>query len=254
MSSTIHNKSEFVLCDGEVHVWSASLDVPIAFTQWQCLMLSEEERCRAERFLFARGRTHYVCGRSVLRVLLGRYLDVAPEEVVFRYGPNSKPELAPPFHHGKLHFNLSHSDGQLLVAIAKGFAVGVDLEMIWPEMDIDKIAKRFFSLEETEQLVALNGSAKRDAFFNGWTRKEAYLKARGEGIGYGLDQFAVSLVPEEPARLLNDHRDPEAVRHWSIRELAAAPGYVAAVSAEATDFRARQFAWDASSAPWSALS
>jgi 4'-phosphopantetheinyl transferase len=234
------------LCDGEVHIWSASLDGPNAFTQWQCL--SEEEKLRAGRFLFAGGRARYVCGRSVVRSLLGRYLEVAPVEVRFRHGPHSKPELAPPFHLRKLQFNLSHSNGQLLVAVARGFAVGVDLEMIRPEMDIDKIAKRFFSFNENGQLGTLSGSAKRNGFFNGWTRKEAYLKARGDGIGYGLDRFAVSLAPGEPARLLNDHRDPEAVRCWSIREAAAPPGCVAAVSAKAADFQTRQFEWEASSA------
>jgi 4'-phosphopantetheinyl transferase len=245
VSPTIQNRPEFVLCDGEVHVWSASLDVPIAFTQRQWLMLSEEEKHRAQRFLFAGGRTHYVCGRSILRILLGRYLNVAPKEVVFRYGPNSKPELAPPFHHGRLHFNVSHSNGQLLVAIARGLAVGVDIEMVRPEMEIDSIAKRFFSFDEIEQLGTLSGSAKCDGFFNVWTRKEAYLKARSEGIGYGLDQFAVSLDPDEPARLLSDRRDPGAVRHWGIHALAASSGYAAALSAEALDFSVEQLSLDA---------
>jgi 4'-phosphopantetheinyl transferase len=241
-----NGKSEFALRDGEIHVWSASLEGPTAFTQWQ--YLSEDEKLRAGRFLFAEGRARYVCGRSVVRLLVGRYLEVAPEAVRFRRGPHSKPELAPPFHQRKLQFNLSHSNSQLLVAFARSFAVGVDLEMVRPETDIDKIAKRFFSFNETEQLGALSGSARRAGFFNGWTRKEAYLKARGDGIGYGLDRFAVALTPGEPVRLLDDRRDPEAVRCWSIAELAAAPGYVAAVSAKTADFRTRQFAWNASSA------
>jgi 4'-phosphopantetheinyl transferase len=242
MTSTAHNESEFDLREGHIHIWSAELDLP-ASTERQWPMLSEGERQKAEKFLFARDRDRYAYGRSILRVLLSRCLNVTPPAVTFRYGSKSKPELAPPFD-GELHFNVSHSRGQLLIAVAKGVAVGVDLEMIRPEMDVDAIATRFFAMDEIEQLEVLNNPAKRNGFFNGWTRKEAYLKARGEGIGYGLDQFAVSLVPGKPARLLHDRRDPDAIHRWAIRTLAAAPGYVAAVSAEAKSFSVREFPWD----------
>ena len=144
----------------------------------------------------------------------------SPANVKFRYGRTGKPELSPEFRDTGLQFNLSHSHGQLLVGIARRCAIGVDIEMIRPDTDIEKIAERFFSFAETEQLRAVNGLGKRTAFFNGWTRKEAYLKARGEGIGEGLDQFAVSLLPGMPARLLFDRRDPGAVSRWSIHDLA----------------------------------
>ena len=232
-----------MLNDREIHVWNANFDPSSAWPKQQTRILSADETDRAGRFLFTKDRAHFIYTRSVLRVLLGRYLDVPPEDVIFRYGRNGKPELSPAFHDTDLHFNLSHSHGQLLVAIAR-CAIGVDIERIRSEMDVERIAERFFSFAETQQLDALTGLAKWDGFFNGWTRKEAYLKARGEGIGDGLDQFAVSLIPGNSARLLFDRRDPNAVSRWSIRDLATSSGFAAALVVEATDFTLRRFAWD----------
>ena len=218
--------------------------MPVAFEDATWLILSDEEIRRAEQFLFASGRQHYIRGRRILRILLGIYLNTPPQEVSFRYGRNLKPELAPRWSREKLNFNLSHSHGQLLVAIAKDLAVGVDIELVRSNIEIESIAKRFFSSDEINQLTMLEGSDKRQGFFDAWTRKEAYLKAKSEGIGYGLDQFTVSLNPNQPARLLSDRRDPHALCRWDIRALAAAPGYVAALSFEASGSSAKQFSWN----------
>ena len=242
MICTVHDNPKFQLRDGKIHIWSACLDVVPSRHQWH--MLSGDERQRAGRFMFERDRNRYVVARSTLRTLLGRYLSVAPEDVSFAYGPHSKPELAPPLDRHMLHFNVSHSHGQFLVATARGSAIGVDIEKVRPEMEFNMIAKRFFSSDEFEQLSALDSSAKCLGFFNAWTRKEAYLKAKSEGIGYGLDQFSVSLVPGKPARLLSDRRDPEAIHRSCIRELAAPPGYAAAVSAEPRLCSVKQFTWE----------
>ena len=173
MSSSLCQNFEIALGDREVHVWKAGLDLATAFTHQRYLVLSEAEKYRAERFRFAKDRAHYVCGRGILRVLLGSYLNAPPENVMFCHGPDGKPELSPAFRHADLHFNLSHSHGQLLVAIARRFNLGVDIERVRPEMEIEAIAERFFSSAEVQQLSSLIGLEKRDAFFNGWTRKEA---------------------------------------------------------------------------------
>ena len=233
-----------MLKDQEVHVWNAHLDPPNARAEQLTPVLSEDERGRAGRFHFAKDRAHFIHTRCVLRALLGHYLNVPPANVAFRYGRTGKPELSPEFRDTSLQFNLSHSHGQLLFAIARHCAIGVDIEMIRPDTDIESIAERFFSFAETEQLRAVNGLGKRTAFFNGWTRKEAYLKARGEGIGEGLNQFAVSLTPGKPARLLFDRRDPDAVSRWSIHDLATSSGFAAALVVEATDLTLKRFAWD----------
>ena len=204
----------FRLRNGEIHVWRASLDVA-AETSRRCgQFLSAEERRRAAQFHFPRDRKRYILSRDTLRTLLGHYLEVPPGEVTFDRGKNTKPQLASPFCRSGLHFNLSHSHGKLLVAITRGFPVGVDVEKIRPELNIEAIAKRFFSSIELEQLNGLDSSVRCSAFFAAWTRKEAYLKARGEGISHGLAQFAVSLNPAEPARLVADYREPEAIHRW----------------------------------------
>ena len=172
MTSTVQDDSGLRLPDGEIHIWSASLPITDAFSQRLWQMLSDEERQRALRFMFARDRSRYVVARSTLRTLLSRYLGVTPEEIIFGYGPNSKPELAPPLDRHMLHFNVSHSHGQLLVALARGFAVGVNIEKVRPEMEIDAIAKRFFSADEVEQLSALDNSTKCLGFFNGWQERK----------------------------------------------------------------------------------
>ena len=228
----------------EVHVWNAHFDPSNASADRHTRLLSQDERLRADRFHFARDRSHFIHARAVLRALLGRYLDVPAEKVTFRYGRAGKPELSPLSHDTALHFNVSHSHGHLLVAIARNCAVGIDIEMIRPEMDIEAIAERFFSSAETQQLRALTGLDKREGFFNGWTRKEAYLKARGEGIGAGLRRFAVSLIPGKPARLLFDQRDPGAVTRWSIRELPADSGFSAALAVQAADFELKRLQWN----------
>jgi 4'-phosphopantetheinyl transferase len=234
-----------VLSDREVHVWNAHFDPSKTSANQKTQLLSQDERDRAARFHFAKDREHFVYARGVLRILLGRYLDVPPQSVTFRYGRTGKPELSPTSHDTNLHFNVSHSHGYLLVAIARNCAVGIDIETIRSEMDIEAIAERFFSSAETEQLRFLTGPEKREGFFNGWTRKEAYLKARGEGIGEGLGRFAVSLIPGKPARLLFDRRDPDAVTRWSIRELSVESGLSAALAVEAADFRLKRLQWDA---------
>ncbi len=233
-----------MLSDREVHVWDARFDPSKVSANHQTQLLSQNERDRAARFHFAKDRARFIHARGVLRTLLGCYLDVPPENVTFRYGSAGKPELSSS-HNINLHFNVSHSHDHLLVAIARNCAVGIDIEMIRPEIDIEAIAGRFFSSAETQQLRTLTGTQKDEGFFNGWTRKEAYLKARGEGIGEGLGQFAVSLIPGKPARLLFDQRDPEAGTRWSIRELSAESRLSAALAVEAADFELKRFQWDA---------
>jgi 4'-phosphopantetheinyl transferase len=233
-----------VLSDRELHVWNARFDPASAWPEQPARLLSDDEMERAERFHFDKDRAHFIHARGVMRMLLGRYLDVPPVEVTFRYASTGKPELSPAFHDTDLQFNLSHSHGRLLLAIARQRAVGVDIEKIRSETDIERIAERFFSFAETQQLHTLTGPAKHAGFFNGWTRKEAYLKARGEGIGEGLDKFAVSLIPGKPARLLFDRRDPDAVGRWSIRDLTTSSDFSAAVVIDGTDLTLRRFEWD----------
>ena len=222
--------SSLTLSREDVHVWLAKLDSPKIHVQQMALCLNEEERSRAEGFQFKRDRMHFIVARAVLRMILGRYLQIEPKQVQFSYGPHGKPELAERPGDGELRFNLAHSHELALYAFARGREIGVDLEYLRDISDIEQIASEFFSANEIATLHALPASQRRQAFFNCWTRKEAYIKAIGKGLSQPLDQFEVSLAPTEPTGLLNVAGAPEEACRWSLSALTPAPGYVAALA------------------------
>lgn len=204
--------------------------------------LSDEERARAKRFLFERDRNSFVASHGILREVLGRYSGRGPGEIEFTYGPYGKPELAGDGSSRSFRFNLSHSDGVALIAVAKERAVGVDVEKIQPERAGEEIADRYFSREEVDELRALPAELRSEGFFLCWTRKEAYVKALGEGLRFPLDSFQVSLSPGEPAQLF-----AEAGAGWSVESFdpsfAAEARYAGAVVAEGKDSICEYFAW-----------
>ena len=220
-----------------VHVWQARLD-QFAEQQDRLLgLLSADERERAERFHFARDRSHFIVARGLLRTLLGRYLDSPPGRLSFSYGPYGKPTLSGEDDGRALRFNVSHSHGVALYAVARGRAVGVDVEYVRDNMVGESIAERFFSAREVAALRALPAEVQPLAFFNCWTRKEAFIKARGEGLSFPLDQFEVSLNPKEPAALVSIRDDPREASRWSLQALPLEEGYVAALAVEGHDWR-----------------
>jgi 4'-phosphopantetheinyl transferase len=217
----------------EVHVWRANLDSDPIDLESLRTTLSSDEQARAAKFHFPKDQQHFVAARGTLRAILARYLDRDPANLEFCHGPYGKPELAPGGDADGLRFNLSHSQGLAIYAIARDHEVGVDLEKVRAYPDWEQIASRLFALREVEALRLVPASSRDEAFLTCWTRKEAFVKARGEGLSLPLDQFEVSVNPGEPACLLNIFGDPEEASHWSIRELEPAPGYIAAVAARA---------------------
>jgi 4'-phosphopantetheinyl transferase len=237
-----------VLMDGEVHVWGAPLEQERASVDAFFRTLSPDERERAGRFYFERDRRHFIVGRGVLRNILGRYLDLEPQALVFSYGPKGKPSLAqelvkaaPPAV--DLRFNLSHSGGLALYAFTYGRDLGVDIEQLRALEDAERIASRFFAAGEVRVFGALPTPLRMQGFFNCWTRKEAYIKATGEGLSMPLDCFEVSLIPGEPARFLRVEGEPAAALRWFLRELDPASGYVAAVCVERQDWTLQCWRW-----------
>ena len=228
-TSWTHSPVHPSLSGDEVHVWCASLDRPAAN---YAMFLSSDEQIRAERFRFDRERRRFIVGRGTLRIILGRYLNLSPEEVEFEYRPNGKPVLSAGLLHTTLCFNLSHSGEMLLLAVTYDRAVGVDIESINLDLDVETLAERFFSPAERAELQALPTDRRLASFFSGWTRKEAYLKARGEGLTYPLDQFSVSMDCDKPARLLDVKDDPQELPRWSFYALVPAPGYIGALVVE----------------------
>jgi 4'-phosphopantetheinyl transferase len=209
----------------EVHVWRDSLSRPPAEFARLRGMLAPEERRRADRYRFERHRSRYIVGRATLRLLLARYLDAAPGELEIRYGEFDKPYLA-----GGPSFNLSHSGTVVLYAFSATGELGIDVEL---DADVarERVAERFFSPSEVEALRSLPAEAQPRAFLSCWTRKEAFIKARGDGLSLALDSFDVTLAPDTPAALLRTAWCSEEWRHWSMEDLSdSTAGYVAAVA------------------------
>lgn len=187
---------------GEVHVWFARLDrTPERLTRMRTI-LNVEETARADRFLMAVDRDRFIAGRAILRDLLAGYLDQRPEAIRFAYNEWGKPALAPEFVTLDVRFNLSHSQGLAMYAFVLERDVGVDIEMIRAEVANERVAENYFSPWEVQTLRALPREHQAEAFFNCWTRKEAYVKARGQGLSIDLKSFDVSLVPGEEAKIL----------------------------------------------------
>jgi 4'-phosphopantetheinyl transferase len=226
----------------EIHVWSIRLDPPPAEVERLGRWLSADEWERANRFRFDKHRRQYVVGRGALRTLLGAYLDRRPEEIRFRYGPRGKPFLEAPLDAGGLEFNLSNSDELALAAFVLGREIGVDVEFLRPMPDCEQISERFFSASERQVLREIPGPRKEETFFNCWTRKEAYLKAVGEGLAAPLDSFDVTLAPDDPPRMLTLEGNAERASHWFFHHLLPADQYVGAVAIEGGTWEVRT--WD----------
>jgi 4'-phosphopantetheinyl transferase len=214
-------------------VWRANVDLDPIDLEHLRAVLNSDERARAARFHFPKDQQHFVAARGTLRMILSRYLDRAPAQLEFCYGPYGKPELAPSDDAHGLRFNLAHSQGLALYAITRDHQIGIDLEGRRSNSDWEQIASRLFAPREAEALRLVPAASRAGAFLNCWTRKEAFVKARGEGLSLPLDQFEVSVAPDEPARLLRTTGDPQEAAQWSIRELEPAPGYIAAIAVRA---------------------
>jgi 4'-phosphopantetheinyl transferase len=234
---------DLVLRSDEVHVWRASLNLERSKIQSLQQILTADERSRAERFYFQKDQEHFIVARGLLRAILGRYLDMKPSQLRFYYSHHGKLALARELGRHMLRFNLSHSHGLALYAITHCREIGVDLEYVRPNLAYEHIAERFFSSREIDALRAMPANTQKQAFFNCWTRKEAYIKAKGAGLLLPLDQFDVSLVPGEPAVLLSTNADPQDASHWSLQELVPRPGFVAALAVEGHDWRVKCYQW-----------
>lgn len=221
-----------VLEIGDVHVWYVSLDLESTQVQKLCSLLTDDEISRAQRFYLSHDRDHFIVARGLLRILLGGYSKIPPREIRFQYSTRGKPALAQRQPKATLNFNVSHSHGLALLAFAYDRAIGVDLEYIRPDIIREEIAERFFSLQETELLRSLPESLQPTAFFNCWTRKEAFIKATGEGLFRPLDQFSMSLLPGEPARLLHVQGEPQEPLAWFIQNVDVGSSYKAALVVE----------------------
>ncbi|WP_245915919.1 4'-phosphopantetheinyl transferase family protein [Merismopedia glauca] len=219
-----------ILSVDAIHIWCASLQRSVSEVEQLAASLSKDERDRASRFHFPHHQRRFIVARGLLRHLLADYLAVSPKEIEFSYLQRGKPELAGDRH---LQFNLSHSEELVVYAFCLSHPVGIDVEYLRSTPDLEPIAARFFTKWEYDELRSLPPAERTSAFFRCWTRKEAYLKACGDGIGGGLDQIEVSLTPEAQIRQI--HNSVLTDRDWDLQNLAPAVGYVGAIAAQASN-------------------
>lgn len=230
------------LDQNQVDVWRVSiLDFPPDSVRWMESMLSAEENRRAARFHFEIDRHRFILSHGALRDILARYLYISPEDVQFEIGEHGKPIIS---SKPGLDFNLSHSGDFALIAIGNGHKIGVDVEKHRHDMEYEKIAQRFFSEREKIELKKLSTDQKVIGFFNCWTRKEAYIKAQGLGLLLPLDDFDVSLTPNQPAILHATRPDPQEASNWILFSVQVHPDHTGAVAVNGKNMRLRLWDWD----------
>jgi 4'-phosphopantetheinyl transferase len=229
------------LGQAEVHLWVVSLIISAEESSYFKSILSRDEQERAGRFRKIRDAQRYVAARGSLRSLLGEYLRIEPDRLQFAYDAFGKPRLAGEEPLTSIKFSVSHYDDLALFGFARGHKNGVDVERIRPDIDVEDLAARYFSPNEFKKLRALPADQQREAFYSGWTRKEAYLKGRGEGLSFPLDRFEVSLTPGEPAMILKVSGDRNVSRRWMVQHLSPAPEYIGAAAVEGRDIAFRCF-------------
>jgi 4'-phosphopantetheinyl transferase len=212
----------------EVHVWRSLLDLPGEYVDRLAENLTDDERARADRFHFAQDRARFIVAHGVLRSILSRYLiDRAPRELRFTHNAYGKPALDRATTDLDLFFSLSHSRDLALVAVTRGREIGIDVEYVRPDLVEERLAERVFSPAELAALRQLSGPSQVEAFFSGWTRKEAYIKGRGEGLSFPLRQFEVLAKDESTTCVRINGAEPD---QWSLHEICAGCGYAAALA------------------------
>jgi 4'-phosphopantetheinyl transferase len=225
-------EANFAIPDGdEVHLWRVRLDLPAEILASLTAVLSADEQQRAQRFIRDRDRTRFVACRAALRSILGRYAGRPAGSCRFEYGPYGKPRLLDPPASAALQFNVSHSGELALVSIARDRPLGVDLEQFHPDVDIQGVGRMVFSAAEQDALQSFPEAHRRAAFFNLWTRKEAYLKALGRGFSGSPQQVTIPSAMGAEGSLLGDATEG-LCRRWFVANLSPAPGYAAAVAVE----------------------
>ncbi len=220
----------------EIHVWATTLAASPAVLAQFAATLSPDETERANRFKFEKHRNRFIAGRGALRAILAPYFNVDASGLSFNYLENGKPALTEKFASAGIHFNLAHTGELALVAVTRVGPVGVDVESVRLIKNVDELVARFFSPRESESFQTVSAAQKPAAFFNLWTRKEAMLKATGEGITRSLSLVEVSFLPGEAARVVAISGDAQAGERWCLREVWPAKGFAGAVAVEGGTF------------------
>ncbi len=226
------------LSAGHIDLCSAKLDRSTAAVGELAATLSQDEMERAQQFVFPEKYREYVVTRGLLRRSLALVSGLAPQSFQFAYTEHKKPYLKA----GNIAFNVSHSHGYALVALGLNRNIGVDIERIRPDLECEKLARRFFSKAEYRAVMKRARPERKRAFYAIWTRKEALVKAAGTGIALGLREFEVALEPDEPA-LTSARRDAAGASSWQLASIAVDEDYQAALATDGGAFALRYWAF-----------
>jgi len=233
------------LANGETHVWFVGPQELSRHLDSFLEILAPDEAARAARFLFEGDRNEYILARGLLRHILGCYAGFAAHLLQFRYNSHGKPALASEWGGDQLAFNLSHSRGMVVYALTKASDIGVDLEYVNQDTEFDQIVEHFFSPREASLFRQLPPDNKQETFFSVWTRKEAYMKARGEGLSLDPRSFDVTLGRGNQVPFLRVADEPREAQRWSLVDLPAPVGYAAALAVEGVAHRIQLWQWPA---------
>jgi len=228
---------------GRVDVWRVRLDEPPTVGS-EASVMSVDEFTRASRFHFEKDRVHFTRCRSALRRVLAGYLQIPAVEVRFEYLLSGKPQLSAEQNPQALQFNVSHSAGMALIAVRSQHRLGVDIERIRDDVDTNSLAERFFSLRERAGLQSLPDHLRVPGFYACWTRKEAFLKATGDGLSFPLADFSVTTHPDLYPELEEIRGNTETCKRWFLADLSVVDGYRATVALEQSYPRLETFAFN----------
>ena len=238
-----HSPYSIDLNENEVHIWRASLNQDAKVMANLSALLSQDEYQRAVSYYRPVDRDRFIAGRGILRKIISAYLALSPDELQFTYNEYGKPAVSDNQNTRALNFNLSHSAELVLYAVTRERVVGIDIEYIREDFATLEIAEQFFSKDEVAALKSLPTDQRTTGFFNCWSRKESFIKAKGLGVSYPLDRFTVSVSPNEPPALLNVYGDEYEPTCWQMYELKTGEEYAASLIVENPPVVLRQWQW-----------
>ena len=237
--------SNLSLSSDFIDIWQTRLDLSVRDIEYYADMLCAEEKQRVDKFKFSKKRHEYIITRGLLRRVLAQTLDTDPHSLQFEYAEHGKPYLTERWQDKTVSFNVTHSGNKALVAVTLERNIGVDIELIRTEVEFDKLSNRFFSADESSSLETYKKQDLSKAFYACWTGKEAYVKALGDGISFGLSEFSVSVDPEEEQVTLVTHWDTDEASRWTIINLDTGKDYIGAIAADKKEIKLRYWEYGA---------
>jgi 4'-phosphopantetheinyl transferase len=232
------------MLENQTDIWLIYIPDVVNYSPYYEQLLVNEEKEKANHFVFLKDKLRYVITHGILRLLLSDYLNLSSRQIVLKNNSYGKPYLSTENHPESLFFNLSHSNLGIVLAFAKSMDLGIDLEFVKKDIPFLDIAKHFFSQFEYQELLSTPEISRIQAFYHGWTRKEAFIKAKGKGLSIPLDSFDVSISQGKQPAILRSSDDPMDLKNWKLFDLDTWPDYTSALCIEGEQKKINFYHWD----------